>query len=98
MSYQVLYSTRAQTHLLELERYIVRRGSPDNARVYVEAIVARCEKLAAAPWQGTSRDDLLTGLRTTGFRKRVTIAFRVMPETVFIAGIFYGGKNVKIDL
>ena len=98
MPYQVFYSARAQSHLIQLERYIARRGSPGNARIYVEAIVTRCERLAVAPWQGTSRDDLLPGLRTAGFRKRVTIAFRVMPETIFIAGIFYGGRNLKIDL
>jgi len=96
MQYKVVYSSAAQADLIELERYIAGRGSPRSAASYVEAIVARCEELALSPYQGTRRDDL-PGLRTTGFRRRVTIAFRVTPGTILIAGIFYGGRRVRIS-
>jgi len=98
MPYRVVYSKRAESDLIHLERYIADAGSPANAKMYVEAIVAKCERLAAAPYQGTRRDDLLPGLRTTGFRRRVTIAFRIGAETILIAGIFYGGRSLEKNL
>jgi plasmid stabilization system protein ParE len=79
MSYKVVYSTAARADLLEIERYIADCGSPRNGASFVEAIVERCEDLALAPYQGVRRDDILPGIRTTGFRRRATIAFRVTP-------------------
>jgi toxin ParE1/3/4 len=98
MSYRVIYSERAESDLLHLERYISELGSPVNAKMYVEAIIAKCERLATAPYQGTHRDELMPGLRTTGFRGRVTIAFRISAETIVIAGIFYGGRSLEKNL
>ena len=95
MPYQVVYSRSARLHLISLQSYIARQGSPENARKYVAAIVAKCDGLALSPWQGTARDDLEPGLRTTGFRSRVTIVFRVSSKTVLIAGIFYAGRSVE---
>ncbi len=40
-------------------------------------IVDFCNKLSTFPLKGTQRDDLLSGLRVTGFERRVTIAFIV---------------------
>jgi hypothetical protein len=37
----------------------------------------------------------MPGIRTTGFRGRVTIAFRITQDTVLIAGIFYGGRSLE---
>ncbi|SRR6266702_4959917 len=98
MPYRVIYSERAKSDILSIERYIEDTGSPARAKAYVEAIIAKCDGLAAAPFQGTRRDDLLAGLRTTGFRRRVTIAFRITSETILIAGIFYGGRSLEKHL
>src|ERR1019366_5388964 len=98
MPYRAIYSERAKSDLLSIERYISDAGSPANARAYMNAIVAKCDGLASAPYQGTRRDHLLPGLRTTGFRGRVTIAFRVTVETIRILGVFYGGRNIGTNL
>jgi len=45
--------------------------------------------------RGQKRDDLLTGLRTIGFERRVTIAFVVTANAVLIEGIFYGGQDFE---
>ena len=45
--------------------------------------------------RGTQRDDLLPGLRVTGFERRVTIAFIVSEAAVLIEGIFYGGRDIE---
>ncbi|MGB5087418.1 MAG: type II toxin-antitoxin system RelE/ParE family toxin [Methylocystis silviterrae] len=56
------------------------------------------EKLETFPERGTRRDDLRPGLRTIGFRRRVTIAFAVETDAVTIIGIFYGGQDLEAAL
>jgi plasmid stabilization system protein ParE len=41
------------------------------------------------------RDDIRLGLRITGFRRRVAIAFTVSETDISILGIFYGGQNYE---
>jgi plasmid stabilization system protein ParE len=45
--------------------------------------------------RGQQRDDLLPGLRTTGFERGATIAYLVTADTVLIEGIFYGGQDFE---
>lgn len=54
--------------------------------------------LATLPKRGTSRDDLLPGLRTIGFERRVTIAFRVLQTEVEIVTIAYARRRFEDDL
>jgi toxin ParE1/3/4 len=61
----------------------------------VGRIVAFCEGLTTFPLRGTHRDDLLPGLRVTGFERRVTIAFVVTDAAVLIEGLFYGGRDFE---
>ena len=46
------------------------------------------------PERGTRRDDLRPGLRTTTYRRRVTIAFHVTETTVAIDRVLYGGRDL----
>lgn len=46
------------------------------------------------PERGTLRDELRSGLRVIGYRRRVSIAFRVIDDSVHILGIFYGGRQM----
>ena len=64
---------------------------------YVGRIVDFCNGLSTFPLRGTQRDDLLSGLRVTGFERRVTIAFIVTTEAVLIEGIFYGGRDFEAE-
>jgi len=50
------------------------------------------------PMRGTRHDDIRSGLRVFGFRRRVSIAFEVTGEVVTILGIFYGGQNLEAAL
>jgi toxin ParE1/3/4 len=47
---------------------------------------------------GSTREDISPGLRTIGFRRRVTIAFTVDPDKVEIVGVFYGGQDFEAIL
>jgi len=50
------------------------------------------------PERGTRRDDILKGLRTIGFERRVTIAFRVIKSRVEIITVAYGGRSFESEL
>jgi toxin ParE1/3/4 len=54
--------------------------------------------LATSPKRGKRRDDFLPGLRTIGFERRVTIAFRVLKTQLEIVTIAYAGRNFEDDL
>ena len=95
MSLSVVFTTEAEDQLVELDRYIVGAGSVEVAARHTEAIVAFCEELAAFPHRGSARDDIRSGLRIIGFKRRVVIAFAVLDQTVAIIGVFYGGRDYE---
>ena len=92
---QVIFTPRAERHIDSLHEYISTHASEQRADGYVGRIVAFCKGLATFPLRGTQRDDLLPGLRVTGFERRVTIAFVVTADAVLIEGIFYGGRDFE---
>jgi toxin ParE1/3/4 len=72
--------------------YIATHAGEERADGYVGRIVDFCKGFTTFPLRGTQRDDLLPGLRVTGFERRVTIAFVVTADAVLIEGIFTAGK------
>ncbi|TDX60789.1 toxin ParE1/3/4 [Methylosinus sp. sav-2] len=97
-SYNVIFSPEAEAQLLAIYRWIAERATPSAAERFTGAIVDYCENLRSFPERGTCRDDLRPGLRTIGFRRRVTIAFAVEAEVVTIVGVFYGGQDFEASL
>ena len=95
MSRRIAYAPEAEAQLVDLYRYIERQASPFIAQRFTVAIVERCTALAEFPDRGTPREDLLAGLRTVSFRRRVTIAYRADAQSVTILGIFYGGQDFE---
>ena len=94
MAYRVVFAPEARAQLLSIYRYLAEKAGADVALAFTSSIVDYCESFVTFPYRGTSRDDLRPGLRTVGFRRRVTIAFAVDGETVTIIGAFYGGQDV----
>jgi toxin ParE1/3/4 len=92
---EVIFTPLAERHLDSLHQYITGHASEERADKYVGRIVAFCKSLTTFPMRGTPRDDLLPGLRVTGFERRVTIAFVVTDAAVLIEGIFYGGRDFE---
>lgn len=93
--HQVVFAPEAESQLLALYFQIAAVSSAQIAARYTSAIADECESLSTLPSRGTRRDDIRPGLRTFGFRKRVTIAFEVTSDVVTILGIFYGGQNFE---
>lgn len=96
MSHDLRFTPEALDQLQALEEYIAEASSARRATDYVEAILDFCGRLRTYPLRGTVRDDLRAGLRTIGFRRRVTILFDVTDNIVTIIGIYYGGRQVEL--
>jgi toxin ParE1/3/4 len=94
---RVIFAPLAERHIDSLHEYIAVHSSEEPADGYVGRIVDFCNGLSAFPLRGTQRDDLLPGLRVTGFERRVTIAFIVTVDVMLIEGIFYGGRDFEAE-
>lgn len=98
MFFKVVYSAKAAYQIEKLERYIAKRSSAAIASAYIERLQVRCEKIALAPLQGTRHDEYRTGVRTLGFERRLSIAFRIKNSTVLILAIAYAGRRIQTNL
>lgn len=98
MAVEIVFSPEAEADLLALYDYIAERATPDIALGFTDAIVDFCQGFSTFPNRGTRRDELRPGLRTTGFRHQVTIAFDIECDIVSIIGIYYGGRNFEAML
>lgn len=90
---RVSFRPAARADLFQLYRYIAAQSGRRIAGAYIARIESACLGLAEFPERGTRRDDLAPGLRTTGFERRATIAFRIVAEEVEIVRILYGGRD-----
>lgn len=84
--HSVVFTPEANAQLVKLFAYIAESSSSEIAANYTQEIVRLCESLSTFPLRGTSRDDLRSGMRTLGFKRRVTIV-----------GIFYGGRSFETN-
>jgi toxin ParE1/3/4 len=92
---RVIFTPRAERQIDGLHEYITDKASEERADGYIARIVAFCNGLVTFPLRGQQRNDLLSGLRTIGFERRVTIAFVVTADAVLIEGIFCGGQDFE---
>jgi toxin ParE1/3/4 len=97
-TYAVTFRPAAEADLFALYDYIAEQSGPARAGEYIARIERACLALATFPERGTRRDDILTGLRTIGFERRTTIAFRVVKTTVEIVAIAYAGRDFESGL
>ncbi|WP_367618327.1 type II toxin-antitoxin system RelE/ParE family toxin [Rhodoplanes tepidamans] len=72
-------------------------GLQTRRRLY-RRIEKACTALAEFPNRGTRRDDIAPGLRTIGFERRATIAFRVLEDVVEIVAIAYAGRDFASEI
>jgi toxin ParE1/3/4 len=94
--YRVIFHPRARRDLIDLRDYIEEQSGSSTAARFVTAIRDYCLALATFPERGTRRNDLGDGVRVVGFRRRISIAFSVENDAVWILGIFYGGRTIAL--
>lgn len=95
MAHEVIFAPEALADLVSLYDRIAGDASPERALAYVERLQRYCLAFATFPERGMRRDELRPGLRTIGYRRRVTIAFHVTSERVIIDRVLYGGRDVE---
>jgi toxin ParE1/3/4 len=95
VAHKVYFRPVAEADLAALYEYIADRAGIVIAGQYIDRIETACMALADFPERGTRRDDILPGLRTIGFERRATIAFRVLKNRVEIVTIAYGGRDFE---
>jgi toxin ParE1/3/4 len=91
----VLFAPEALADLRNLYDVIADNSPPERALAYVEEIRRYCLGFADFPERGTRRDAIRPGLRTIGYRRRVTIAFHIAGAAVIIDRILYGGRDLE---
>lgn len=97
MSYRVIFGPQAAADLEDLLVYLAEEIGPVRARQYVGKIESYCLAFKTFPARGMQRDDIRTGIRLVGYRRKATIAFMIEGEIVTILRIFYGGRDVDLD-
>lgn len=95
---RVVLSPDAQADLASIYDWIADQASPAVAMAYVERLESHVMGFEVASERGTRRDHIRQGLRTTGFERRLTIAFEVAADRVTILGFFSGGRDWAVIL
>lgn len=95
--YRVRYRPQAEADLDAIHDWLLRVTSSPRADAYIDRIVDHCDSFGDMPHRGTLRDDLAPGLRTTPWRKRLTIGFRVFDATREVAVVFIAWRGRDID-
>jgi toxin ParE1/3/4 len=93
--HKVEFLRRAQADLFQLYDQIAEQAGLDVAGAYIDRIEEACRALEFSPLRGRQRDDVLSGLRTIGFERRIAIVFRVRRFRVSIVRILYGGRDLE---
>jgi toxin ParE1/3/4 len=96
--HNVVFRPEAEADLFALYRYVAEASIETRAEAYITRIEKTCMALAMFPERGARREDIAPGIRTIGFERRVTIAFRVLDHVVEIVAIAYAGRDFESDL
>lgn len=94
MTREVIFAPEALNDLRQLYTVIALDAGAERAQSYTDRLAQYCFGLATFPERGTRRDDLRQGLRTVGYRRRVTVAFHIATTAVVIDRLLYGGRDL----
>ncbi len=94
--YTVVFDRDAEIDLASIRDHVAQARGAEYAQSFVDRIVSYCESFRTIPHHGTRRDAIRPGLRTSTWRRAITIAFEVFDdaERVVIFGVFYRGRDV----
>ena len=95
MARSVVFAPEALADLRSLYDIIADASLPTRAFDYVEGLRRYCLGFADFPERGTQRDAIRPGLRTLGYRRRVTVAFHVTEREVVIDRLLYGERDLE---
>jgi toxin ParE1/3/4 len=93
MTFKIHLSGRAIDDLRLIQRWVAEQADVDVAEAYIARIEAKFQSLTAVPTIGPPRDDLIPGLRTLAFERRLSIASRATGNDVWIERIVSSARN-----
>lgn len=98
--YRVVFTPETKWDFAQLEDFIADKAGARIASRFVDALVEFCGSLSDTPHRGSLRDDIQAGVRAIGFRRAVTVIFRIddRTNTVVVAGVFYRGRDVAAEM
>lgn len=94
MTRRIVFSPEAYSDLDDIFTWIADATDASVAQSYVDRIRAYCQGFTLFPERGTLRSDLRPGLRTIGYRRRLTIAFVVDGDEVVIVRLAHRGRDI----
>ena len=97
MRYRVTIRPEAEEDLAKIYD-IIADENPAAAMRSVDGIRDLSMSLDHFPRRGKPRDDVVAGVRTLVYRKRATIAYRILGDTVEVTRVFYAGRDYEAIL
>lgn len=94
MSYGVQLSALAIEDLITLHQWLSVEADRPTADGYLARIEERVASLAEFPHRGSPRDDLVQGLRTLTFERRLQIAYTVHGAVVTVQRIISASRDL----
>jgi len=98
MTYVVQLSALAIDDLISLHQWVSAEADISTADGYLGRIEKRIAALADFPHRGSPRDDLITGLRTLTFKRRLLIAYSVSGEVVTVQRVINAFRDLEPSL
>lgn len=94
MTRRVVFSPEAFSDLDDIFAWIADATDAAVAQSYIDRIREYCQGFVLFPERGTLRPDIRPGLRTIGYRRRLTIAFVVDGDDVVIVRLAHRGRDI----
>ena len=94
MTYDVQLSALAIEDLIALHQWVSVEADIPTADGYLSRIEERIAALADFPQRGSPRNDLLAGLRTLTFERRLLIAYNVDGKVVTIQRVINAFRDL----
>ncbi|WP_425230721.1 type II toxin-antitoxin system RelE/ParE family toxin [Sphingomonas sp.] len=94
MTRTIVWRPKARADLLYLYDWIAEQAGDRTALDYTSRIEDQTSSLTQSPERGSPRDDLAPGARTTVYRRRTIIIYRVLPGIIEILRVAHRGRDL----
>lgn len=98
MTYAVQLSALAIEDLIALHQWVSAEADIPTADGYLARIEERMAALGNFPHRGSPRDDLIVGLRTLTFERRLLIAYNVEGKVVTVQRVINALRDLGLVL
>ena len=96
MTYQIKLSEQAVLDLADIQEWIAYEAGKVISENYINRITEKFMSLQTFPLRGTLRPHLGLGIRTLSFERRVSIAYRIIKNEVWIERVQSGRRQYQL--